>query len=371
MNGPLDPLNLKPAPSEAATPKPEPLAVEDPSARALAEALRSSFLIVKVLMVILVFVFLFSGVRTVPSQEQAIILRFGKPVGTGEQQLLGPGLHWSFPYPIDEFVRIPISEIQTVTSTVGWFGTTPAWEAAGYEPETSMLNPATDGYALTGDANIIHVRATLRYRINNPLDYMLNFVSASNLVQNALNNAIFHATPQFNVDEALRLSVTEMREKIVSHVRRLVNEQGLGVTIEDSELRTIPPRYVRHNFLEVLNADLKRQETMNQARTYANRVRSTAEGDAQTIINAGHTERARLVESVAAEARYFQDQLPYYRQNPELFLARLHTETMHRVLTNAQYKVLRMDDAERPMRIQVTREPARPQGEQPQNQSQR
>jgi modulator of FtsH protease HflK len=371
MNGPLDPLNLKPGRSETPPPHPEPVAAEDPSAQALSEALRSSFIIVKVLMVLLVIVFLLSGLRTVPSQEQAIILRFGKPVGAAEQQLLGPGLHWSFPYPIDEFVRIPISEIQTVTSTEGWFGTTPEWEAAGFEPETSTLNPATDGYALTGDANIIHVRATLRYRINNPLDYMLNFVSASNLVQNALNNAIFHTAPEFNVDQALRLSVTEMRERVVSHVRRLVEEQGLGIIIEDSELRTIPPRYVRHNFHEVLNADLKRQELMNQARAYANRVRSAAGGDAEAIINAGYTDRARLVESVAAEARYFEDQLPYYRQNPELFLARLHTETMHRVLTNAHYKVLRMDDAEREMRVQVTREPLGPAGDQPQNQTQR
>jgi modulator of FtsH protease HflK len=370
MNGPNDPLNQRQDRSGPTPPPPEPVAAEDASARALADALRSSFFIVKILMVLLVVAFLASGVFTVPSQEQAIVLRFGKPVGTGDERLLRPGLHWSFPYPIDEVVRIPISEIQTVTSTAGWYATTPEWEAAGTEPEPGMLNPASDGYALTGDTNIIHARATLRYRINNPLEYELNFVNASNLVQNALNNALFHATPQFSVDEALRLSVTEMKEKIVGHVRQLIAEQGLGITIEDSELRTVPPRFLRHNFHEVLNADLKRQELMNQARAYANRVRSTAEGDAQTLINAGHTQRARLVEAVASEARYFEDQLPYYRQNPELFLARLHTETMHRVLTNAHYKVLRMDDGEREMRIQVTREPLRPQGEQP-NQAQR
>jgi modulator of FtsH protease HflK len=372
MNGPLDPLDPKHSRSEpAASSPPEPVASEDASATALSDALRSSFFIVKVLMVLLVIVFLGSGVFTVPSQEQAIILRFGKPVGVGDERLLRPGLHWSFPYPIDEVVRIPITEIQTVTSTAGWYATTPEWEAAGTEPEPAMLNPATEGYTLTGDTNIIHARATLRYRINNPLDYTLNFVNASNLVQNALNNALFHVAPQFNVDEALRLAVTEMKEKIVGHVRERVAEQGLGIVIEDAELRTVPPRFLRHNFNEVLNADLKRQELMNQARAYANRARGTADGEAQALINAGHTQRARLVESVAAEAKYFEDQLPYYRQNPDLFLARLHTETMHRVLTNAHYKVLRMDDSEREMRVQVTREPLRPPGEQPQTQNRR
>ena len=91
----------------------------DAGSQALAEALRSSFVIVKVIMVILVIVFFGSGIFSVPPQEKAIILRFGKPVGTTVDQLLGPGLHWAFPNPIDEVVKIPIGQIQAVTSTVG------------------------------------------------------------------------------------------------------------------------------------------------------------------------------------------------------------------------------------------------------------
>src|SRR5688572_9182308 len=66
-------------------------AQEDAGSLALAEALRSSFAIVKILMVILVLAFFASGIFTVSSQQRAIKLRFGKPVGTGPDQLLGPG----------------------------------------------------------------------------------------------------------------------------------------------------------------------------------------------------------------------------------------------------------------------------------------
>src|SRR5437763_14277340 len=75
---------------------PNPAMIEETGSRALAEALRSSFVIVKILMVGLVVLFFFSGIFTVPPGERAIVLRFGKPVGIGEQQLLTPGLHWSF-----------------------------------------------------------------------------------------------------------------------------------------------------------------------------------------------------------------------------------------------------------------------------------
>src|SRR5438105_14941759 len=96
----------------------------DSGSQALSEALRSSFAIVKVLMVVLLVVFLASGFFKVNPQEQAIILRFGKPVGEGPNALLGPGAHWSFPFPIDEYVKVSISGIQKAVSTVGWYATT-------------------------------------------------------------------------------------------------------------------------------------------------------------------------------------------------------------------------------------------------------
>jgi regulator of protease activity HflC (stomatin/prohibitin superfamily) len=188
---------------------PNPAVVEEVGSRALSDALRSSFVIVKILMVGLVVLFFFSGIFTVPSQERAIILRFGKPVGTGEEQLLGPGLHWSFPSPIDEVVRIPIGEVQTVRSTAGWYQTTPEQEATGNEQaQSGTLNPAVDGYTLTSDGNIIHLRADLRYRISEPLNYALNFVNASNVLQSALDNALFYASSRYTAEQATRGDVT-------------------------------------------------------------------------------------------------------------------------------------------------------------------
>src|SRR5437867_11984961 len=96
-----------------------PEAAEDAGAQALSEALRSSFAILKIIMIGLVVLFLFSGFFTVGTQEKAIILRFGVPVGGGDGQLLSPGPHWAFPPPIDEIVKIPVGQVQSVLSTVG------------------------------------------------------------------------------------------------------------------------------------------------------------------------------------------------------------------------------------------------------------
>lgn len=319
---------------------PNPVVVEEAGSRALADALRSSFVIVKILMVGLVILFFFSGIFTVPSQERAIVLRFGKPVGAGENQLLGPGLHWSFPSPIDEVVRIPIGEIQTVTSTAGWYQTTPEQEAAGNEqPSYGTLNPAVDGYTLTSDGNIIHVRATVRYRISEPLNYALNFVNASNVLQNAVDNALFYASSFYTAEQATRREMDALRGAVEKRVRDLVQSHQLGVSLVECQLKVAPPLQVKQAFEQVTTADIERQKARDDAQAYAGRILSTAQGEAAALVNQGKSEANRGIQQLESEAQYFKDQLPYYKANANAFEQNLKAEAMVRILTNMQERV--------------------------------
>src|SRR5579859_7551793 len=216
---------------------------QDAGSQALAEALGSSFTIVKIVMGLMVIAFICSGFFQVGPQEKAVILRFGKPVGAGENVLLGPGLHWSFPYPIDEVVKIPITEIQTVTSDNGWYATTPEQELSGEElPAGPSLNPAVDGYVLTADHNIVHTRATLSYHIAYPIQYIFNFANASNTVQNALDNALLYSAAQFNADDIIINDVERFREAVQQRASDLIEQENLGVSIDQCTVQSITPR---------------------------------------------------------------------------------------------------------------------------------
>ncbi len=70
---------------------PHPPETQDAGSQALAEALRSSFVIVKFAMAALVLVIFGAGFFTVGPQEKAVILRFGKPLGEGQKMLLELG----------------------------------------------------------------------------------------------------------------------------------------------------------------------------------------------------------------------------------------------------------------------------------------
>ena len=311
----------------------------------------------------LVIVFLFSGFFTVGPQERAIVLQFGKPRGGGDGTLLGPGAHWAFPPPIDEVIKIPVDQVLSVGSSVGWYATTAANEAAGTEPPPGeSLNPVRDGYLLTGDGNVVHARATLRYRIAEPgLRYMLDFLSTSNLVRNALNNALLFAAARYRVDDILTRDQAGFREtarnRLVDTVRRL----NLGVTeLQIDNMQVIPPRQLKEAFARVSESEVIRSKQLNEARSYENQTISKARAEAEARKNAGENERNRLVQFVAAEVERFTNNLPAYRSNPRLFTEQRRSEVLGTIYANSQEKIVAMNSGgsgtNRTLWLQINRE---------------
>ncbi|MBL9135276.1 MAG: protease modulator HflK [Verrucomicrobiales bacterium] len=348
------------SPEPAPAPETVPM-TEDAGSVALADALRSSFVIVRILLVAMVLYFLFSGFFIVPSNERALLLRFGEPVRRGGQLELGPGLHWAFPYPIDECVRLKFAQLQTVRSSVGWFAQSLAEEEAGHVPDAgNTLNPAVDGYAITGDGNIIHARAIVRYRITEPLKFTLNHNDAPSLMTNIVDNALIYAAAQYKVDNALRHDLVGFKETVLKRVNELATFHDLGVVIEPSDVVTIPPRQLKLDFDAVSSAELDRSKVVSEAQGYANRVINEARGQAAARVNAGETDRNRLVQAVSSEAQQFSSLLPEYQKNPDFFRRRLQTEALRRVMTNAQDKFYLPLASRDELRIQLNREPGKP-----------
>jgi len=336
----------------------------DAGSQALAEALGSSFAIVKIVMVLMVVAFFGSGFFQVGPSEKAVILRFGKPVGEGRGALLGPGLHWSFPYPIDEVRKIPITEIQKVTSTTGWYFTTPEQELSGEElPAGQSLNPAIDGFAITADRNIVHTRATLNYHIEDPIAYIFNFASASNSIQNALNNALLFTAAKFNVDDILTRDVAGFQDAVLARVGDLTEQAHLGIVIDNCQVQSVAPRQLQDVFARVTEARQNQSKQMNVAYDYRDKTLLNAAAQASAITTQAAAASANYVVAIQADANAFTNSLPKYEGNPYLFAQQKVAETMALVLTNVQDKIFlpeRADGQSRELRLMLNREPPGP-----------
>jgi membrane protease subunit HflK len=232
---------------------------------------------------------------------------------------------------------------------------------AGIEPPAGpMLNPIADGYVMTADANIMHSRATLTYRINDPIRYVFSFVNASNTVQSLLDNALLHAAACFKVDDILTRDVAGFQEEVRRRATQLVAKQDIGINVEQCAIQSVPPRQLKDAFASVLKAEVMRSKVLDEARSYENQVTNRAGADAESLINLAQSDRARLVSDVAAQAQRFQEILPQYQRHPALFEQQRLTETLSHVFTNAQDKIFLADSPggkQKQLRLLLNREP--------------
>jgi modulator of FtsH protease HflK len=329
-----DPNQLKKNP--AGTPAPEGAPPEDAGTQALSEALRSSFIIVRIIMVGLVVAFFGSGFFSVDAQHKAIILRMGRPVGEGEAALLGPGLHFAFPKPIDEVVPMTYTASQTANSSVGWFQT-PAERAKNLTPAApqNRLDPATISYVLTSDTNILHVVASVTYRITDPIKFNFDFANAPRLVTNDLNNALLFAASGFSVDDILTGRQAEFRDQVLKRMKQLVNEQDLGITIEIVSPQASAPLALLKDFQRVADVSQEGAHSVSSAYSYKSTVLGNAQATGEKRIQVARAAVTSMVGAIGAEQTNFSMLLPYYRENPELVKSLLMAGTVRRALNKS------------------------------------
>jgi len=288
---------------------------QDAAAKSLSEALRVSFVILKIIMIVLVVVFLASGFKTVGSDEQALVLRFGKIRGVGEERVLGPGLHWVFPYPVEEIIRIPVAKKVNLAVSSFWYRETTR-DLLGEGPKerapvTETLDPVTDGYCMTrsqmdsgdvtsasdSDYNLVHCKWQLTYKIDDPQLFFRNtYVDLENipggqnyadvitrnvtgLLGHIAGDAVVAALVNYTIDDVM----FEQVARVTEHVRKLLQEKldkiesGIKVVSVQMTDKTWP-RQVDAAFQAAIKASQDSQKAISEARTYAEKTLNEAAG---------------------------------------------------------------------------------------------
>ncbi len=243
------------------------------------------------------------GFYQVDEQERAVVLRFGKYLDTVQ-----PGLQWNPPL-IDEVIKVNTTKVR----------------AASFRE-----------IMLTQDENIVEVKLSVQYVIDDPTSFVLKVRDPEISLQHASQSALRHVVGDTGMD----LVLTEGRARIGSDVQQRLQSYlevyGTGirvskVTVDESK----PPTQVQAAFDDVIKAREDEERVKNEAQAYANAVVPEARGLAQRQIEEASAYKEQVIANAQGEADRFNKLLAEYRKAPEVTRERLYLEAVQGVYSNA------------------------------------
>jgi membrane protease subunit HflK len=321
--------------------------------KAVSDALRSSFRILQILMVLAVLFFFLSSIFTVEQYESAIVLRFGRIRGTLADRVLSPGLHWAVPYPVDEVIKIPTGRISTLNID-GFWQEAPVDRLREVQIRPT-LRPDVDGYVLTSDTNVLHINLIVRYRISDPVAY-LQIANPQHILSTIVESETVRICASIPVD-----TILIERGRITELIKNLVDEQlekaNIGLTVERIDLVGIsPPQFLRADFEEVIIAGQERGRVIQEALAYYSRTVEQAGGEAVAIVEQANIYKSSMIQEVRADASYLKSILEKYRENPDIIRQSLLHDTLKRVLPETEKYIIKRTAPYDEIRVLIGRE---------------
>lgn len=281
----------------------------------------------------MLLLYLLSGITVIKPDEVAIILRWGRLVGDSPAtQEHGPGLLFAFPRPVDRVVRVQVKHVWEVPITT----LANVLEEAGEETNSETLDPLTQGYALTGDQNIVHVDMIARYRVRDPAEWALYGPNSDDVLRVEVTAAMLRSLGEMGVDRVLSDGRTDLITTATRRAQAGLDGSHSGLELSSLELtRLTPPLAVASAFDDVQSAFIGAQTMKNQAQAFAERVIPQARADADTSIQAARGDAASALAVAKGDSQAFLALDHEYRANPVVVRERLYREAVEHAIGSA------------------------------------
>ncbi len=296
--------------------------------------INTAMLYCKWLIAILAVIICCSGIRVVNNYEVGVVLRFGKLVGdTREEQIHQPGLLLAFPYVIDEVVKVPVGRVQEVAVTT---------HASSADPAYADIQET--GYLITGDENIIHIDATLKYRITDPVEYALYNSDPQKAINGIVSGVMTSCATSTGVDGLLTDEKDVYTQQVISRSQALMDQLEMGVTITEFEIRSIkPPEALSYHFNQVNAAYVEKETKIQQANQYREQVIPDARASADKLVSDAQVAQSEQLTIANDRVAEFYGLYEEYQRNQDVVWERVFREKVTAVLNKMGGKIVLPD----------------------------
>lgn len=300
------------------------------------------------LLLLTLVVWLVQGaVWRVEQNEQGVVLRLGRVA-----RLLGPGMHFTLPWPLERVEGVPTTELRTMP-----VGFNMIEKAQGLPPRSDEVE------WLTGDTNIVELQATVLYTITDPVEYLYG-VSAEQdgtsrlfLIRKVTESVLSRLIAGMTIDSILAEGQSVLKRVAARESQDLLDELGLGVTIQGINLIEIsPPQSVKEFFNDYTSARQDRERLKLEAEGSAARSLPRARARANEILEEARTRASEVVSRARGEAERFKGLAAETARAPALTRRRLWLDSMARILATARKRVVPPGTEDAPTRVYLEAE---------------
>ena len=274
-------------------------------------------------LIILVIIWVASGLYRVLPDEQGIVLRFGKFVNTTQ-----PGLNYHIPYPIETALTPKVTKVNRID--VGFrTGSDTGFSSAGIAdvPEESLM--------LTGDENIVNIDFSVFWVIKDAGKFLFKIQDPQGTVKAAAETAMREVIAKSKIQPILTEGRSQIEVETQEIIQDILDEYNSGIQITQVQTQKAdPPDQVIDAFRDVQAARADMERSKNEAEAYANDVIPRARGEAAKILQAAEAYKKQVVARAEGEASRFISIYTEYALAKEVTQERMYLETMEKVLAS-------------------------------------
>jgi membrane protease subunit HflK len=265
--------------------------------------------------------YLLTGVVQVRPGERAVVRRFGRVLEHKPE----PGLWIGLPWGLDRVDRVAVDQVRSVV--------------VGYQDDELGGDAMPAGQLLTGDHNLVNVRAKIYYRVRPEAvaDYVVQADRADNLLARAVETVMAQWVASRTIDDVWLNGKNTMPPALLERTQEYLTDYRLGVQVIDASVGLIaPPDEVKSAF-----DDVAEQQTRIATLRYG------AEQEVESKLRMARADQFRIRQETAAlihsqqrlaqrQAGRFLERLRQYeigRQKNPLYLRQIWEEERGKLFT--------------------------------------
>jgi membrane protease subunit HflK len=282
------------------------------------------------ILIVLLFVWLASGLYRVLPDEQGVVLRFGKFIKTTQ-----PGLNYHIPFPVEAVETPKVTKVNRMD--IGFRSE----RDSGFSSGGGVADVPQESLMLTGDENIVNIDFSVFWVIKDAGKFLFEIQDPEGTVKAAAETAMREVIAKSDIQPILTEGRAKIEVETQEIIQSILDEYNSGIQVTQVQTQKAdPPDQVIDAFRDVQAARADMERSKNEAEAYANDVIPRARGEAQKILQAAEAYKKQVVAKAEGEASRFVSIFNEYDKAKEVTQERMYLETMEKVLADIEKVII-------------------------------